>query len=62
MHDNSDSTRRRPEEYLFFALAFIGFGVAGSGVVVSSPGIAVIGATLSLLALGCFLMGSSAED
>ena len=62
MHDSSDSKGRKPEKYLLFALTFIGFGVAGSGVIVSSPGIAVTGATLSLLALGCFLLGSSAED
>jgi hypothetical protein len=62
MHHNSDSSGRRPEEYLQFALAFIGFGVAGTGVIVSSPAIACMGAILLLLALGCFLPGSSAED
>ena len=62
MHDNSNSSRRRPEEYLLFALAFIGFGVAGSGVIVSSPGIAFTGALLSLLALGCFVLASAAEE
>jgi len=61
MHDNSDSSGRRPEEYLLFALAFIGLGVAGSGVIVSSLGIAFTGAILSLLALGGFLLGSAAE-
>ena len=62
MYDNSDSSGRRAEEYLLFALAFIGFVVAGSGVIVSSPGIAITGAIFSLLALGCFLRGSAAED
>jgi hypothetical protein len=62
MHDNSNSSARRPEQYLLFALAFVGFVVAGSGVIVSSPGIAFTGALLSLLALGGFLLESSAED
>jgi hypothetical protein len=62
MHHSSDSNGRRAEEYLLFALAFIGFGVAGSGVIVCSPAIACTGAILLLLALGCFLPGASAED
>jgi hypothetical protein len=36
--------------------------VAGSGVIVSSPAIAFSGTVLLLLALGCFLLGSSADD
>jgi hypothetical protein len=62
MHDNSESSPRRPEEYLLFALAFIGFGVAGSGIIVSSPAVAFAGAGLSLFALACFILRSSAED
>jgi hypothetical protein len=62
MHDHSDSSCRRPEDYLFFALTFIGFVIAGSGVIVSSPGITVMGAILSLLALACFIPGSSSAD
>ncbi len=62
MHHNSDSSARRPEESLLFALAFIGFEVAGSGVIVCSPAIACTGAILLLLALGCFLLRASAED
>ncbi len=56
MHHNSDSSARRPEEYLLFALAFIGFGVAATGVIAGSPAIACTGAILLLLALGCFLL------
>ena len=62
MHDNSDSRGRRPEEYLLFTLAFIGLVGAGGGVIVSSPAIALAGAILSLLALGCFFGGSAAAD
>ena len=61
MHDNSDSSARRPEEYLLFALAFIGFVLAGSGVIISSRATAITGAALLLFALGCFLLRSSAE-
>jgi hypothetical protein len=56
MHDDSDSSDRRPEEYLLLALALSGFGVAGSGVIISSPGIAIMGVILALLALGCFML------
>ena len=62
MSDESDSSGPRPEEYLLFALAFISFLVAGGGVIVSSPRIALTGTILSLLALGCLLLGSATED
>ena len=62
MRDDSDSSGRRAEEYVLFALAFIGFVVAGSGVIVSSPAIASMGMILMLFALGCFLLGTPAED
>ena len=56
MHDDSDSTDRRPEDYLPFTLAFVGFAGASGGVVLSSPAIAFTGAAVSLLALWCFLL------
>ena len=62
MHDNSDSTSRRAEEYILFALAFIGFVTAATGIIASSSGIALTGGILLLFALGCFLLGASSED
>jgi len=62
VHDESDSTNRRPEEYLLFAFAFLGFATAAGGVVVASPAFAFFGAATSLLALAGFLHTSSAED
>jgi hypothetical protein len=55
MHDDSDSTSRSREDYLLFAIAFVGFTGAAGGIVLSSPGFAVTGAAISLLALWCFL-------
>ena len=62
MHDNSDSTDRRPSECLLFALAFLGFGAAVGGIILSSPAIAFLGAAIALLALWCFLLPSEPED
>jgi hypothetical protein len=62
MHDNSDSTGRRPEEHLLFAIAFLGFTAGAGGIILSSPAIAFIGAAISLLALWCFLLQSAPED
>ena len=62
MNNKSDANGRRAEEYVLFGLAFVGCVVAASGVVVSSPAIAVIGTILTLFGLGCFLLGASSED
>ncbi len=45
-----------------FALAFIGFVTAATGIVVSSVGIAFTGGTVLLFALACFLLGGSSQD
>jgi hypothetical protein len=62
MQDNAASTGRRPEECLLFAVAFLGFGAAGGGMILSSPAIAFLGTGISLLALCCFLLRSLADD
>ncbi len=62
MRDDSDSVNRRAEEYLLFALTFIGFLIAGSGIIVASSGIAFTGAMISLLALWCSLGRSSGKN
>ena len=62
MRNNSDSSHRRAEEYVLFALAFIGIAIAACGVIASSPGLAVTGAIIALLALGGSLLGSSSRD
>jgi len=53
MDDDFNSAERKPGDYILFALAFIGFMIAISGVVVAAPGIAIFG---SLVLLGS-LMG-----
>jgi hypothetical protein len=62
MSDYSDSTDRRPGDYLRFAVAFISFVMAGGGLIVSSPGGAIAGATLLLLAVLSFLPRRPTED
>jgi hypothetical protein len=55
MHDESDSSDRRPEEYLLFAIVFLSVTGAVGGMVLSSAGLALLGMAVSLLALWCFL-------
>ena len=62
MLDSSGSTDRRPEEYLLFALAFVGFTGAVGGIVLSSAAIAFLGAATTLFALGCFILRPPPED
>ncbi len=61
MHDNSSSTNRRAEEYVLFALAFVGFVIAASGLIVSAAGVAAVGAITLLFSFACFLLGSSSK-
>jgi hypothetical protein len=51
MQDDSDSVPRRAGDYLLFAIAFGGFGLAGVGVIVSSAATAFTGVMILLLAL-----------
>ena len=55
MHNDSNSTDRKPGDYVLFAIAFLGLVVAGVGVIVSSAPLALSGATILLLSLVCFL-------
>ena len=54
MNDYSDSTDRRPVEYLLFALGFAGFMLGGGGIVLLCPALALTGAILLLLAVCSF--------
>jgi hypothetical protein len=62
MREESDSTDRKPEEYLLFAFTFLGFATAMSGIIVSSPAVTFVGAAVSLLALAGFLLKSATMD
>jgi hypothetical protein len=58
---NSESNDRRPGDYLLFALAFLGFMVAATGVVVASRAAAVTGFFLLLFSLFCFWVAQPPE-
>jgi hypothetical protein len=60
MSDNSNSTDRRPSEYLLFIGAFLGCLIAAGGVLLASPFLAVSGLLLLMFALSCF--GLASED
>jgi hypothetical protein len=51
MSIDSDSTDRRPGDYVVFTLTFLGFMIAVAGVIVSSPAAAVAGLFLLLLSI-----------
>jgi len=56
-----DSKERSAGELILFALGFLGFVVAASGIVLASPGGAVCGGVLLLFAVSCFMWRSGAE-
>jgi hypothetical protein len=56
MRESSDSTDRNVEEYLVFAVGFLGVLGAAGGIIVDLPGLACSGASISLLALCRFLL------
>ena len=60
MNNYSDSTDRRPGEYARFAIGFLAFGMAATGIVLTSPALAVLGALILLLVVASF--GSSPEE
>ena len=60
--ERSESTDRTTGDYFLFALAFIGFLVAATGVIVESPGGALTGAFLLLLPILGFAVRSPAGD
>jgi len=49
-----ESNDRRSADYVLFALAFVGFIIAMSGVVLSSTALAVTGFFILLLSLLCY--------
>ena len=51
MDTNYDSTDRKPADYVLFALAFLGFIIGLSGVIVASVPAAFIGLVLMLLSI-----------
>ena len=50
----SDSSDRRAGEIVLFATAFVGFGMAVAGIILTSPPLAVIGGLGLLLAISRF--------
>ncbi len=54
MNNYSDSTDRRPGEYARFAIGFLAFGMAATGIVLTSPPLAVTGGIILLLAVASF--------
>jgi hypothetical protein len=52
-----DSTNRKFLDYFGFAAAFLGFLITAAGVVVTSPGLALLGALLIGLSLVVFSYG-----
>jgi len=54
MNDYSHATDRSPREIVLFAIGFLGFGMAASGVVIGSPAVAVLGAVILLLTVWSF--------
>lgn len=51
MDKDFNSTDRKSSDYIIFALGFLGFIVAGAGVVASSALVAGTGATVLLLSV-----------
>jgi hypothetical protein len=54
MSGHTNSTDRTSGEYLLFAGAFLGFMIAGAGVVLASAFLAVSGLCMLLVAVSCF--------
>ena len=51
MDNVTNQSERSPGDYLLFALAFLGFGTAGGGIVTASAFLALSGLCLLLIAL-----------
>ena len=56
-----DSNNRGPADYMLFAMAFLGFLIALSGVILTSLAAAVTGFFVLLLALLCYWMAEAGE-
>jgi len=57
MDNDLDSKERTAGELILFALAFIGFIIAVSGVIVATPSIAILGSVVMLLSLMGYFVG-----
>jgi hypothetical protein len=60
MDDHTIPAERPARDYLLFAVAFLGFGIASGGVVLASPFLAISGLLVLLFGVACF--GWTAED
>ena len=58
MNNYSDSTDRRPGEYTRFAIGFLAFGMAATGIVLTTPPLAVIGALILVGVVASFRSSS----
>jgi len=56
MHRDMDRNERSSTEYLLFALAFLGFGIAAAGIVLASPFLALSGLAVMLIAVSGFAL------
>ena len=54
MNNYSESTDRRPSEYVRFALGFLAFGMAATGLVLTIPELAVLGALILIGVVASF--------
>ncbi len=62
MDENFDSTDRKPVEYFLLAISVIGLLSALTGIIVASPGLAVFGGVVLVLATFSFGLRASPED
>jgi hypothetical protein len=56
MSNDFDSSERTAGDFILFGLAFFGFVLAAVGIVVDSPGTAVMGGLMMLLPIASFGM------
>lgn len=62
MQDTRQPVERKPEEIVLFALAFASLGVAGGGILLRVPGLALAGAGVALIVLLAFFGCSSVDE
>jgi hypothetical protein len=58
MDEKTDPTARPARDYLLFALACLGFGIAAGGIVLASPFLALSGLLILLLAVTGFALAA----
>ena len=62
MNDNSYPAERSPGEFVVFALGFIGFIIASSGIIVGLVSVALAGALLLVATIAFFGFCCSPDD